>query len=75
MSAVAKREDAVPGAIAAGCDMFLFANDPQEDLEYMRAGYEKGIITEKRLNDALHRILGLKAKLALMDEQVRCPSP
>lgn len=73
MSATARRSDAVPGAIAAGCDMFLFANDVEEDIGYMKAGYEKGIITEERLSDALHRILGLKAHLHLYEENVRCP--
>lgn len=60
-----KREDLVPGAIAAGCDMFLFFSDPEEDLEFMRKGLERGIITEERLDDALHRILGLKASIGL----------
>jgi beta-glucosidase-like glycosyl hydrolase len=73
MSAMAKREDAVPGAIAAGCDMFLFSNDIEEDLNFMKAGYKKGILTEERLSDALHRIIGLKARLHLYDEVVRFP--
>ena len=73
MSATSRREDAVPGAIAAGCDMFLFANDVEEDIGFMKAGYEKGVITEERLSDALHRILGLKAHLHLYEENVRCP--
>ena len=73
MSATSRREDAVPGAIAAGCDMFLFANDVEEDIGFMKAGYESGIITEERLSDALHRILGLKAHLHLYEESVRCP--
>ena len=73
MSATSRRCDAVPGAIAAGCDMFLFAGDVDEDLGYMRAGYEKGVITEERLSDALHRILGLKAHLHLYEESVRIP--
>ncbi len=60
-----KREDLVPGAIAAGCDMFLFFSDPKEDLEFMRRGLERGIITEERLDDALRRILGLKASIGL----------
>jgi beta-glucosidase-like glycosyl hydrolase len=72
-SAMKKREDAVPKAIAAGCDMFLFANDIDEDIAYMKAGIEKGIISEERLSDALHRILGLKAKLHLYDDAVRYP--
>lgn len=65
LSTAAPRSVQVPGAIAAGCDMFLFFNDPAEDFGYMMDGYQKGIITEERLSDALHRILGLKAKLNL----------
>lgn len=75
MSAMVRREDAVPGAIAAGADMFLFAGDEAEDLSFMRAGYEKGIITEERLSDALHRIIGMKAHLHLYKEDVRIPDP
>jgi len=65
MSSAMRREDYVPGAIAAGCDMFLFFNDIEEDFFFMLNGYRKGIITEERLNDAVRRILGLKAKLNL----------
>jgi beta-N-acetylhexosaminidase len=64
-TAAAPRSFQVPGAIAAGCDMFLFFNDIDEDFEYMRRGYNSGLITEEQLSDALHRILGLKAKLRL----------
>ena len=60
-----KRSDILPTAIAAGCDMFLFTNDYDEDLQYMQNGYERGIITDERLTDALRRILGLKAHLNL----------
>ena len=72
-TATAKRSDALPRAIAAGCDMILFANDVEEDIGYVRAALEKGIITEERLSDALHRILGLKAHLHLYGESVRIP--
>lgn len=37
-TAAMRREDYVPGAIAAGCDMFLFFNDMDEDFEFMVAG-------------------------------------
>jgi len=60
-----KRKDLVPQSIAAGCDMFLFFNDPDEDFDFMLNGYRNGVITEERLQDALQRILGLKAKLGL----------
>lgn len=59
------RREQVPGAIAAGCDMYLFFNDRDEDFGYMMEGYQNGTITEERLNDALHRILGIKAALNL----------
>lgn len=68
MAAAMKRRDAVPAAIAAGCDMFLFFN-PDEDYDFMLEGYNKGVITEERLLDALRRILGLKAALKLHEKQ------
>ena len=65
MTSAMKRSEMVPTAIAAGCDLFLFFNDPAEDLQWMMDGYKNGIITEERLQDALERILGLKASLGL----------
>jgi beta-N-acetylhexosaminidase len=65
MSSAMRREDYVPAAIAAGCDMFLFFNDMDEDFAFMLNGYRNGVITQERINDALRRILGLKAKLNL----------
>lgn len=59
------RCEQVPGAIAAGCDMFLFLNDRDEDFGYMLEGYRSGVITKERMNDALHRILGIKAAIGL----------
>ena len=59
------RSQQVPQAIAAGCDMYLFFNDRDEDFGYMMEGYRNGTITEGRLSDALHRILGVKAALNL----------
>lgn len=73
MTAMCKRRDAVPGAIIAGCDMFLFANDVEEDIGFLRDAYQAGALTEGRLSDALHRILGLKARLHLYEESVRIP--
>lgn len=75
MTATSKRSEAVPGAIIAGCDMILFANDIEEDIGFIRAAWEKGDLTEERLHDALRRILGLKARLHLFDEKVRISDP
>lgn len=60
-----KRENAVPLSIAAGADMFLFSRNMKEDVEFMRKGIEDGIITEERLDEAVMRILALKATLKL----------
>lgn len=65
MTSAMRREDYVPLSIAAGCDMFLFFNDIEEDIMFMMNGYKNGVITEERMTDALRRILGLKAKLNL----------
>ena len=56
-----KRVDMLPAAINAGCDMFLFFNDPEEDFATMLNAYKTGIISEERMVEALPRILGLKA--------------
>ncbi len=59
------RRDIVPCSIAAGCDMFLFYNDFEEDFQYVRQGIERGILTVERLNEAVERILAFKAHLNL----------
>ena len=71
-----KRKDMLPASINAGCDMFLFFNDPDEDYNTMLDAYKNGIISEERIVEALTRILGLKAKMGLnkkAKEEI-CPS-
>ena len=65
MTASMPRRELLPTAIEAGCDLFLFFNDPEEDLRWMKEGLENGLLSEERLHDALRRTLGLKAKLGL----------
>lgn len=65
MSSAMRREDYVPAAIAAGCDLFLFFNDIDEDFGFMLKGLREGVITAERMDDAVRRVLGLKAKLNL----------
>lgn len=60
-----KRSEMLLASINAGCDMFLFFNDPEEDFATMLGAYKTGIISEERMTEALTRILGLKAHLGL----------
>ena len=71
-----KRKDMLPLSINAGCDMFLFFNDPEEDYNTMLEAYKAGIISEARMTEALTRILGLKAKMGLNKKAKEdlCPS-
>lgn len=62
----AKRSELVPQSIMAGCDMFLFYNDYEEDVRYMTDALHDGRLSEERLHDALARILGLKVLAGLM---------
>lgn len=60
-----KRSGMLPMAINAGCDMLLFFNDPDEDFATVLNAYRNGVISEARMQDALTRILGLKAHMGL----------
>lgn len=68
------RKEMLPAAINAGCDMFLFFNDPDEDFATMLNAYKDGIISEERMNEALSRILGLKAHMKLHKKESLVPS-
>ncbi len=76
-SCAMERCRAVPYAIEAGCDMFLFNKDLEEDYSFMLEGCRRGILSEQRLDDALSRILALKASLGLWNKapEERTPSP
>jgi beta-N-acetylhexosaminidase len=63
------RRDAVPCSIAAGADVFLFARNLAEDFAFMKQGVENGIITEERLDEAVTRILAVKAALGLHEKR------
>jgi beta-N-acetylhexosaminidase len=63
------REKLVPSCIAAGCDMFLFTRNMEEDIHFMKRGVEKEVISQDRLDQALERILGMKAALGIHKQQ------
>lgn len=71
LTSAMRRAEYVPRVIASGCDMFLFFNDMEEDFQYMMEGLRSGVLTRERLDDAVRRILGLKAKLDLQGRRDR----
>ena len=60
-----KRSDAILAAINAGCDMLVFNTDFEEDYGYMLSAIKDGRISDERLDEAITRILALKAKVAV----------
>ncbi|MDR1640131.1 MAG: glycoside hydrolase family 3 protein [Clostridiales bacterium] len=67
------RRKAVPLAIASGCDMFLFTKNLEEDFGFMRDGIKDGTITQERLDEAVTRILAVKAAIGLVKKPVLDP--
>lgn len=65
------RKHAVPMAIESGCDMFLFNRNLDEDMVYMMEGYKEGLLSDERLEEAVKRILALKAALKLPKKQAQ----
>lgn len=63
------RKTAVPFCIENGCDMFLFNRNIEEDFQFMFDGYENGILSKQRLEEAVKRILATKAALGLPEKQ------
>lgn len=72
------REQAVPRAIEAGADMILFNKDLDEDYGFLLQGLKTGLCSRERLNEAVTRILALKAAMHLPEKQkqnVLVPGP
>ena len=59
-----ERSRAIPTAIVSGCDMLVFTTGFYEDYQYILDAIESGYLSEERLNEAVTRILALKAKVA-----------
>ena len=53
--------------IAGGCDVILFSRAPEQDMATVRAAVEDGRIPAERFEDAVLRVLALKAALGLHD--------
>jgi beta-N-acetylhexosaminidase len=60
---------ATPTAIAAGCDQLCFSVDLAQDVRFIRDGLESGLLTTARLDQAVTRVLALKASLGLHERK------
>lgn len=60
-----RRDAIVPGTIISGCDMILFTANPEIDLVYLERAVFDGRLCSQRVDDAVTRILALKASLGL----------
>lgn len=58
--------------INAGSDMVLWAR-PQEDYPWMCQAVHDGKVSSERLNDAVRRVLELKARIGLLDDAIDIP--
>ncbi|MBA9032633.1 glycoside hydrolase family 3 protein [Rhizobium leguminosarum] len=65
LSAWGHHLDTLPDIIANGCDMILFSDEPEEDMAAVKAAVEDGRITPERFEEAVLRVLALKAHLKL----------
>jgi beta-N-acetylhexosaminidase len=66
----AHRDEMLPEVISSGCDVILFSDEPEADIARIEAALDDGRITHDRLDEALLRILGLKAALGLHNDRV-----
>ncbi|MEG2088294.1 MAG: glycoside hydrolase family 3 N-terminal domain-containing protein [Angelakisella sp.] len=64
-TSVMERRYSLPSCISAGVDMILFSMNPAEDFAYMKDALKSGKLTQQRLNEAVTRILAMKAALGL----------
>lgn len=68
-NAAMSRKKAIPTTINAGCDMILFNKNIDEDYQAMRDALSSGEVSMERLDEAVTRILAMKASMGLVDKQ------
>ncbi|SFF91155.1 beta-N-acetylhexosaminidase [Novosphingobium sp. CF614] len=69
------RAEAVPAVIENGCDAFLFSRQPARDMALMLDGLRDGRLSEERLEEAVRRMLTLKARLGLHERSAEARVP
>jgi beta-N-acetylhexosaminidase len=61
----AHRDIALAEVVSSGCDIILFSDEPEADIARIEAALSDGRLTRDRLDEAMIRVLGLKAALSL----------
>lgn len=59
----------IPATINAGVDMILFGKNLAEDIHYLTQAVKAGEVTMERIDEAVTRVLALKASLGLHEKQ------
>jgi beta-N-acetylhexosaminidase len=65
LSSWASRAECIPEVIANGCDVLLFPSPFEADFGHVLRALSDGRLTEARVEEAVTRVLGLKAALGL----------
>ncbi len=73
LKAWSRRADYLPELVAAGCDVILFADDPDLDYGFIAAALADGRLDWARVDEAVLRQLALKATLGLHKPQPALP--
>lgn len=68
------REETIPACVNAGCDVILFSDDPAADLMYLVKAVADGRLSQERVDEAVTRVLALKARLGLHIPDRQAPS-
>lgn len=67
--AAMKRSELIPHTINAGVDMILFGRNVKEDMKYLSDAVSAGVVSMDRLDEAVTRVLALKASLGLHEAE------
>jgi len=68
-NAAMSRKKAIPATLNAGCDMILFNKNIDEDYQALRDAVSSGEVSAERLDEAITRILAMKARMGLVAKQ------
>ena len=65
------RETTLPTSVENGIDLILFSRNDDEDIEILKQGIRTGILSQARVDEAVLRVLALKAALRLHERKER----